>query len=253
MKESQDKPADEHTPEGEILDIFSKMSDTPSKPADVPSEVMNFPEWFKSNYKGQSHHDFAQNRLCTEYARYYHTTLSQQPERKVSTDAEQAFVEWWKTQEVSDPRDGFYAGYKVAMQFQQSEISRLKFQISSLEGMLEDYKEGCYSKSQSPAYKQADKVVDWKQLEIDFRIECTAYNGVGRNISTQIINFFKSRLSTSGVSDEKVACEFGHWLGLCTEFQNGQLFLMRTDIGYELPATEITFEDAFKLYKSPTA
>ncbi len=37
----------------------------------------------------------------------------------ISTDAHSAFVEWWKTQEVADPRDGFIAGYNAAMQQSQ--------------------------------------------------------------------------------------------------------------------------------------
>jgi len=261
--------------EGEILDIFSKMSDTPSKPADVPSEVMNFPEWFKSNYKGQSYHDFAQNRLCTEYAKYYHTALSQhKPEvsHGVSAGATIGVGDGSGDMYVRGSYDAVKLLQGKLLELEQlrsykqadkvSESHTFKYLTIEMNRQIEKFKKlGINTTGQTFEQmvntaifmcEQADKVVDWDKIESDFHADMSMPHIPNWNLK-KFISFVKSRLSTSGVSDEKVACEFGHWLGLCTEFQNGQLFLMRTDIGYELPATEITFEDAFKLFKSPTA
>ena len=198
VKENQDKPADVNL--GENTALHSGKIIHFEKPADVPSEVMSFPEWFKSNYKGQSHHDFAQNRLCTEYARYYHTTLSQQPERK---------AEGMSAEEINTNKQVINFWQLCPKCIGQGVTSRPPYIAADVTHWSSTSAvhvcDVCNGAKILAAYKQTDNVVDWKQLEIDFCIECTAYNGVGRNISTQIFNFFKSRLSTSGVSDEKAA------------------------------------------------
>ena len=171
----------------ELINGLENMPDFSGRNADAQGEVMDFPAWFKSNYKGQSHHDFAQNRLCTEYAIYYHTTLSQQPEQKAEgMSAESAKYAYGVTGNKSGQVQMRYPDYTK------------EIKDAFLAGA---------------AYKQADKVVDWEKIEKEFLdwhikkcIDEVKPNGKGFISTAEYFYWFKSRLSTSGVSDgEKVA------------------------------------------------
>ena len=152
----------------ELISGLENMPDFSGK-ADAPGEVEGARDWWYDRNVDDDKVDFSD---MESYARYYHATVSQQPEQKVSTDVEQiAKREWINVKNKSGEDQWLY--WKAA--YESAAVNL-------------------------PAYKQADKVVDWDALSIEW------YNTDDMELSNNdIFLWFKSRLSTSGVSDwEKV-------------------------------------------------
>lgn len=82
----------------ELINGLENMPDFSGRNADAQGEVMSFAEYF-SKHTGQLLPDYRYKKVVIDYAKYYHTTLSQQPEQKADGMSADKVVDWEKIKE----------------------------------------------------------------------------------------------------------------------------------------------------------
>lgn len=83
----------------ELINGLENMPDFSGRNTNAHGEVMNPKEWFESAHPKEDVRDWDHNYVMSEYAHYYHATLSQQPEQKADGMSADKVVDWEKIKE----------------------------------------------------------------------------------------------------------------------------------------------------------
>ena len=161
----------------ELINGLENMPDFSGRNADAQGEVMSFAEYF-SKHTGQLLPDYRYKKVVIDYAKYYHSTLSQQPEQKADGMMPE-YKNYWQLCPKCDGKKYISPDFKGT-------ATMTACNVCSGFGVL-------------TAYKQADKVVDWEKIKEEYIAKWSDETNMPNEYNTFM--WFKSRLSTSGVSD----------------------------------------------------